>query len=194
MLIFKNISLILVSVIILILISANFPLNNASALMMSPVSQFGGRIKNIIPCIKPPGLILTVGPPKGGQFFLSVNSKIYNYGVIMPGVWVLGSAIPAPVVCKGLKKNVGGFKLTQSPKMSYSFFETAYALSAPPVGGGEIDIIGTLSGGKSLSMLGIAFPKILGAIGIKIGSFSSDDLKKLNAGGGIIMKIGTSRF
>ena len=57
---------------------------------------FGGKITSIFPCTAAPGtLLLTVGPPKGGNFlYVPGASRLYSYYSIKPGSWVLGTASP----------------------------------------------------------------------------------------------------
>lgn len=75
------------------------------------IQGFGGRIQSIKPCVKPPGLMITVGPPKGGNFFLSLQSKIYDYRSIKPNVWVKGNMVSAPTACRGLNRSIGGIDI-----------------------------------------------------------------------------------
>ena len=71
---------------------------------------FGGKITKIQACQSPPGLILHIGPPSGGQYFLDpASSKVHAYGAIMPGVWTLGLAKPFAKACVGNPAGVGGF-------------------------------------------------------------------------------------
>ena len=77
------------------------------------VKPFGGKIIKIRACASPPGFMLTIGPPVGGEFFLNpATSKIYAYGVIMPQVWTLGVANPIPMECsEGNPDSIGGFSV-----------------------------------------------------------------------------------
>lgn len=91
------------------------------------IEGFGGRIKNIKPCVKPPGLMLMVGAPKGGTFFLSLQSKVYDYRYIKPNVWVKGNMVSAPTACRGLNRNIGGINIGTdfknfSPVNLFKFF------------------------------------------------------------------------
>lgn len=183
---FKKIILILFLVAILS-VSNFFYTKNASASFLSNVS-FGGRIKTIYPCLKPPGLIITVGHPKGGTFFLSLQSQIYSYGAIVPGVWVVGYAAGSPVVCKGLDKNAKGFKL--------QFSNSSDEDDKEKFGSGIIKISSVLKGFKleKIGKQGLgAGIRMLNAMGFSFDKFSDDDLKELNSSGAIL-KIGTSLF
>ncbi len=51
---------------------------------------FGGRIGGITLCTCSGGRALSIGPPKGGSLLLGPGSRIYAYGRIAPGMWVLG--------------------------------------------------------------------------------------------------------
>jgi len=71
---------------------------------------FGGKITKIQACQSPPGLILHIGPPSGGQYFFDPASTIlHQYKVVKPGVWTLGLAQPVTKTCVGNPAGVGGF-------------------------------------------------------------------------------------
>lgn len=85
---------------------------------------FGGRILKIIKCDCPPGaLFMPVGPPRAKPLiFMPGKSKLYAYGALKPGSWVLGTA-EGSMIC-----------LKDAPKAPCSI----------PVGAGEvIKMIGT---------------------------------------------------
>ena len=73
---------------------------------------FGGKITKIQACQSPPGLILHIGPPSGGQYFFDPASTIlHQYKVVKPGVWTLGLAQPVAKTCVGNPASVGGFSI-----------------------------------------------------------------------------------
>lgn len=80
-----------------------WPLLAATALMLflpfgsQAQKPFGGRILVVRPCNT--GLLLTVGPPRGGEYMLLPGSSVYAFGVFKPATWVLGLAAALPVVC-----------------------------------------------------------------------------------------------
>lgn len=64
--------------------------------------NFGGRITFMNPaCVAPPGIFLTVGPPRPGSFmYLWGVSRSYLQGPpTHPSQWLLGKAAPAPALC-----------------------------------------------------------------------------------------------
>lgn len=72
------------------------------------VSGFGGQIPkeggptglSVQPCTN--GLLLTIGPPRGGLFLLPPTAKIYARYGIMPTVWTVGMFTPGGVCNIGL--------------------------------------------------------------------------------------------
>lgn len=60
---------------------------------------FGGQIKSIVPpnplCPFP---VLIIGPPVPGAFAIIPSIRIYPYGALHPGAWVLGTFSPK-IVC-----------------------------------------------------------------------------------------------
>ncbi|KKT63516.1 MAG: hypothetical protein UW81_C0007G0010 [Candidatus Giovannonibacteria bacterium GW2011_GWC2_44_9] len=91
---------------------SNLP-SKESLLQFKLNKPFGGKITKIQACMTPPGFILHIGPPMGGEYFLNpATSKIHAFGVIQPGVWTLGNAAPVPINCsKGNPAGIGGFSM-----------------------------------------------------------------------------------
>ena len=54
-------------------------------------TNFGGRVKVVCSC-KGGGMILKIGPPKGGNYYFGPGSIAYMFGPPKPGVWTLGFA------------------------------------------------------------------------------------------------------
>lgn len=90
-----------------------YPLLAAAAINQAdfqPPKPFGGKITKIQACQSPPGLILHIGPPRAGQYFLDpASSKVHAHSVIKPGVWTEGIAQPSAKTCVGNPASVGGF-------------------------------------------------------------------------------------
>lgn len=56
---------------------------------------FGGRILNVTYCTCSGGILLTVGPPRPGNYYFTIGSMLYSYyQIYRPGPWVLGDAYP----------------------------------------------------------------------------------------------------
>lgn len=56
---------------------------------------FGGRILYVTYCTCSGGILLTVGPPRPGNYYFTVGSMLYSYyQIFKPGPWVLGDAYP----------------------------------------------------------------------------------------------------
>lgn len=75
---------------------------NKSATAIGISQSFGGRVVLFIPCTCMPGFrLIVVGPPKPGTFMLVPGaSRIFSSGPVLPGNWVLGTAIrPARIPC-----------------------------------------------------------------------------------------------
>lgn len=66
-------------------------------------SSFGGRIKKACKC-KDGGIILTIGGPRGGNYYFGKGSILYLFGALKPGLWVLGQAGGTKVCFDLLKK------------------------------------------------------------------------------------------
>ncbi len=61
---------------------------------------FGGNISLIRPCSKPPGTLITVGPPIPGEYMvLARGTTVFPFRSIHPGAYVLGLAERAPIPC-----------------------------------------------------------------------------------------------
>ena len=109
----KNLRLALAPTLIVSLLAPSF----AAAAIINPdilsglfKKPFGGKITKIQACQSPPGLILHIGPPSGGQYFFDPASTIlHQYKVVKPGVWTLGLAQPVAKTCVGNPAGVGGF-------------------------------------------------------------------------------------
>jgi len=52
----------------------------------------GGMIKNIVFCAN--GKLLYIGPPRAGAFLFTPATRLYKWGILRPGAWVLGTASP----------------------------------------------------------------------------------------------------
>lgn len=61
---------------------------------------FGGNIIAVTPCSV--GVLLVVGPPRGGVFLLPPGAKIYPFFSIKPGSWVLGAYAPVGTCVVGV--------------------------------------------------------------------------------------------
>lgn len=60
---------------------------------------FGGMVTVSIPCTCSTGMfLLTIGPPRGGQFVYQVGTQAYsNFNLPRVGVWTLGLYVPGGV-------------------------------------------------------------------------------------------------
>ncbi len=79
-----------------------FPVPQSSAAIgiLPTVVPFGGPIVKIIPCSKPPGLLLTIGPPLPAEVIVVTGrTLIFLFGSFRPGAYALGIADPAPTPC-----------------------------------------------------------------------------------------------
>lgn len=83
-------------------------------LSIKAAGPFGGKINKIQICVKPPGLLLHIGPPVGGKYLLTSGSKIYMYAAIRPSNWTLGLSRLQARSCRGLPNSIGGMSLTSA--------------------------------------------------------------------------------
>src|SRR3989344_1699400 len=159
---FKNLRFALAPALIVSLLAPSF----AAAAIVNPnilfglfKKPFGGKITKIQACASPPGLILHIGPPIGGQYFLGQSTIIHSYGVITPGVWTLGIAEPSAKTCVGAQGGGGGFVLNGLAETG--LIEGAEFLQIPTFI--DLPIFGPVSlisiGLNILSALGISFFK-----------------------------------
>lgn len=146
---------------------------------------FGGKITKIQACSVPPGFVIHVGPPTPGKFFLNpATSSIHPYGVIMPGVWVLGNAAPTPMTCsEGNPKGIGGFgalgglagstgSLFSASTRLNEFDEISGITISGPLGGLRLEgQLGETLGGISNSLGGIS--DSIGNITSSLGNIGS---------------------
>jgi hypothetical protein len=164
----------------------------ASALMpfSAGADSFGGKITTIQACRTPPGLLLTVGPPKGGEFLLAPSSIIFMCGVFKPGTYVLGNASGA-VTCQGSSKLLGGFgignilgSVAQGALGGYlgvlcgaggagsaglsalGTFSSFISGGLPFLGLSPLGSLGPLGISNILSFFGISFPHKLANLGV----------------------------
>lgn len=78
-------------VVIILVVYANFMFPKKSLAVLG----FGAPIILTTPCTN--GIMITIGPlPSSGNYLVSTTppSKIYAYGSIKPGSWVLGTYSP----------------------------------------------------------------------------------------------------
>ena len=82
--------------IVFIIVSVSIAFSSEKALGILP---FGGQILNVLYCICSNNLLITVGPPVGGQYIFQPGaSMLYPFGQIFrAGPWVLGNASPGGV-------------------------------------------------------------------------------------------------
>lgn len=59
---------------------------------------FGGIILKSVPC-NDGSLLLTVGPPWGGEYMLTPVSLKFAWYAFIPPEWILGMAAPGALVC-----------------------------------------------------------------------------------------------
>lgn len=133
---------------------------------------FGGKITKIQACMSPPGFILHIGPPMGGKYFLNpATSKIKAYGVIQPGVCVLGNALPATINCdKGNPAGIGGFSIGGLLGNAFS----GGLVTVNPIYGG--DVLEPVTGATQIIGAEIIGPagafQIIGDTGIQLASIA----------------------
>ena len=59
---------------------------------------FGGKVMTAIPCTCSGNFLLTVSPPKGGQFVYYLGTQAYlSYNLPSTGVWALGLYTPGGI-------------------------------------------------------------------------------------------------
>ncbi len=65
----------------------------------SGLLPFGGLVAASIPCTCSTGMfLLTIGPPRGGQFIYQTGTQAFqNFNLPRPGVWALGLYSPVGV-------------------------------------------------------------------------------------------------
>lgn len=83
-----------------LLVSRFPPFSRAYAGLLG--GSFGGRILTIVPCTCSGGASIIVGPPGGGNFYISPLSKIYPVAsrlTLHPTQWILGSSVPGAPPC-----------------------------------------------------------------------------------------------
>ena len=211
----KNLSVILIIVLGIIIIAVFFLKNTPglfinggikdkfinidetqSALIGGDFKLLGGRIQKMQICVKPPGLLLHIGPPVGGKYLVTAGTKIYMYRALLPANWTLGTARPlSPClgppkvsvkgislasVIPGLPKNqdignlgsfVGG--LGSSGGIPGPLGGTGPGLSVISLAGGPIGAVITVVNAADF-IAGVA-----GISGFKIPGFKKKDLKEL---------------
>jgi len=59
------------------------------------IIPFGGTILKTVPCLN--GLLLIVGPPRGGPYLFTLGSILYLNYSLKEGSWVLGVAVPGGI-------------------------------------------------------------------------------------------------
>lgn len=84
--------LLIIAVVSLIFLVANLLLPQSVLAVFGLSVPFGGMVLFEIPCTCSAGVMLIVGPPKGGSFILTPASRIYAKYQPLPGHWVLGLA------------------------------------------------------------------------------------------------------
>lgn len=63
------------------------------------MSPFGGMVTKFIVCTCSSSILITVGPPVGGDFLVTPATKLYANFTFTPGHWVLGLALPTSLQC-----------------------------------------------------------------------------------------------
>jgi len=83
-------------IIALALLTASFLISFAFVEKSSAVPglPFGGFVYAVTPCPCSGGLVLHVGPPRGGNFLYTDGTKLYPFEQVRAGVWVLGDYFP----------------------------------------------------------------------------------------------------
>ncbi|MFA4890163.1 MAG: hypothetical protein WC587_00800 [Candidatus Paceibacterota bacterium] len=91
----KNFLIIVLAIILaggILVLSINLKIKKAEAKGLIP---FGGRILYVTYCTCSGGLLLTIGPPRPGNYYFTAGSRVYAYyQIYRPGAWALGDAFP----------------------------------------------------------------------------------------------------
>jgi hypothetical protein len=100
----KNYKIILAFIFGFLILAAGFfnsPAGKNSLAQFSSVfgGFFGGKVSALYPCLDEGGYVITVGAPKGGNFYINTSTRIYARYTPISGVWVLGKANPGTVTC-----------------------------------------------------------------------------------------------
>ena len=69
------------------------------------MSPFGGTVQKMTFCTCSATILLKVGGPVGGDFMVTLGTKIYANYNFMLGNWLLGLAAPASIPCMVYKGN-----------------------------------------------------------------------------------------
>lgn len=85
----------LISITLLTFVASLFFYQKSYALI-----GFGGNIIAVTPCNF--GVLLVVGPPRGGVFLLAPGARIYPFFSIKPGSWTLGVYAPVGACVVGV--------------------------------------------------------------------------------------------
>ncbi|MBX4211065.1 hypothetical protein KW783_03795 [Candidatus Parcubacteria bacterium] len=81
----------------LILFPQTPKVHEAEAQSVTP-NAFGGIVLTSLPCTCSGGFLLTIGPPKGGQFVYQIGAPQFaNFQLPRPGVWALGLYSPGAI-------------------------------------------------------------------------------------------------
>jgi len=98
--------LVLAALIIVFLIISLSLYTKTSAV---PGLPFGGFVSRAVFCPSC-GVVLVVGPPRGGNFLVTPLTVLYEYGQVRPGVWVLGDYRPGGscISCSEIGGGKGG--------------------------------------------------------------------------------------
>ncbi|MBT3730255.1 hypothetical protein HON59_02840 [bacterium] len=137
------------------------------------IKPFGGKITSMKMCTS--GIMLEIGPPMGGQYLLTGGTKLHDYGVFAPGVWILGNADTGTVKCKGDGSGASaigtGLQIAAIAVTLYSMYganvvfsqaigDTILSASLAQIGGalGIASIVSKFGFGKKLKTLGHPHP------------------------------------
>ena len=97
-------SLMYLSIFAILVIASTFfiPVSDTKAFFggsTGGMSVLGGMVTKVIVCTCSSSILITVGPPVGGDFLVTPGTKLYANFNFMPGHWVLGLALPASLPC-----------------------------------------------------------------------------------------------
>ena len=95
----------------MLILSFAFTFALPSSLEAQGLPPFGGLSTIVFPCTCSMNFLITIGPPKGGQFIYQPGvSRINRYGMVLrPGAWQLGLYTPGGVCMIYLGKGCSSY-------------------------------------------------------------------------------------